>query len=429
LVFFFAALLSKEMAFTFPLVAVWLAWCLWKRLRWSRYLMMTGIFILYALMRVGALGKFAVQATFELDLTSRILSTLVLLAEYTVKMFVPYEINPFHVFSPTTSLFSLAFVVSILVLALYLAVAWWMRKKREALFLFGYSILTIIPVLNINGIGENIFADRYLYIPTLGSALLIPTLARQFWQTYPLRLKWSGAQVGALLLCILLLAFGWQLWATLPLWRDTPSLFTYMLKRSPTAMPIANHLGRYYFYRGELEKAEEQFSKVPILWDQAFAQNEKHLADAYSGLGGISYERNRMEEAREYFEKALAMRPRDFSILQNLGSIHVAQQDYQSAIRYFGMALEINPRNEVTYNNIAAIYLTAGEFEKAIEQAQKALEIYPQYGDAYMNIGRAYAAMGLKEKAREAYLNAERVDPSKASIIREDLKALEGSPR
>jgi len=427
-VFYFAALLSKEMAFTFPVVAVWLDWCLSKRLRWSRYLMMIGIFAVYTVMRVGALTRFAVQdAPFDLDLPSRISSTVVLLAEYTVKMFAPYEINPYHVFSPSSFL-SLGFGISVLVLALYSTMAWLMREKREVLFLFGYSILTIVPVLNISGIGTNVFADRYLYIPTLGSALLIPILARKIWQNYRVRIQWSGAQVAAVMLGVLLLLFGWQLWASVTMWRDTPTLYTNTLERSPTAMPIANDLGRYYFYQGELEKAEEQYSKVLILWDQAFTQNKDVLADAYSGLGGIRYQQNRLDEAREYFEKALAVSPRDFSVLQNLGSVHVARQDYQSAIRYYGMALQINPRNEVTYNNLAAIYLTAREFEKAVEQAQKALEIYPQYGDAYMNMARAYAAMGQKQQAREAYFNAERVDPAKASIVREDLKALEGSP-
>jgi tetratricopeptide (TPR) repeat protein len=426
--FYFGALLSKEMAFTFPLVAAWLDWCVLKRFRWSRYLIMMGVFALYAVMRVGALTKFAVQAApFDLDLLSRVSSTLVLLAEYIFKMFLPYEINPYHVFS-TSSLISFEFMISILFLALFAGAAWWMRENRASLFLFGYSILTIIPVLNITGIGENVFADRYLYIPTLGSALLLPILARRIWQAYPNRLPWSGAQVASVLLSALLLLFGWQLWSSISMWRDTPTLYTRTLEKSPNALPIANDLGRYYFYKGELEKAEEQYSKVLDLWGHMFVQREKVLADAYSGMGGIRYQSNRLDEAKDYFEKALHLRPRDHSVLQNLGSVHVAQQDYESAIRYYGLALQINPRDEVTYNNLAAIYLTARQFEKAVEQAQKALAIYPQYGDAFMNMARAYAALGQKEKARQAYQNAERVDPAKAAIIREDLKALDEAP-
>jgi tetratricopeptide (TPR) repeat protein len=426
---FFAALLSKEMAFTFPLVAVWLDRCLAGKIRWTRYLMLAGVFAVYAAMRIGALSRFAVQTDpFNLDLQSRIASTVVLLAEYTIKMFLPYEINPYHVFNPTTAIFSPGFAAGMAVLALFAAIAWWSRRDRATLFLFGYSVLTIVPVLNISGIGENLFADRYLYIPTLGSALLMPLLALKIWKSHHERIPWSGARAAAASLGVLLILFGWQLWTAVPMWRDTPTLYTSILKNSPTAMPIANDLGRYYFYQGDLEKAEDQFSTVLNLWDRSISRNEKILSDAYSGLGGIRYQQNRMDEAMEYFEKAFDLRPHDHSVLQNLGSVHVARQDYDSAVRYYGMALEINPRDEVTYNNLAAIYLTAREYQKALEQAEKALEIYPQYGDAYMNMARAYAAMGQKEAARRAYLNAERVDPAKSPIVREDLKALEETP-
>ena len=80
--FFFLALLSKEMAFTFPVVAVLADWLLARRLRWTRYALLAAVFAIYTALRVHALGQFMIRQTlFELDLVSHVLSTAAALIE------------------------------------------------------------------------------------------------------------------------------------------------------------------------------------------------------------------------------------------------------------------------------------------------------------------------------------------------------------
>jgi hypothetical protein len=94
-------------------------------------------------------------------------------------MFIPYGMSPFHVFVAITSIWAWRFWLNLTALLAWASTAWILRTRRVLLFLFGYTIVTLLPLLNISGIGENVFADRYLYIPTLASALLIPLLARE----------------------------------------------------------------------------------------------------------------------------------------------------------------------------------------------------------------------------------------------------------
>jgi protein O-mannosyl-transferase len=425
LAFYAGALFSKEMAFTLPLAAAWLDWCRDRTLRWSRYAWFAGVFAVYSIMRVGALHAFSVQQSpVILDPGSRILSTIVLLGQYVAKMFVPHDISAFHVFVPTTSMGSGVFAFSLIVLAAYAVAAWLFRNQRNLLFLFGFGILTITPVLNVSGIGENVFADRYLYIPTLASCLLLPLLAQQMISSWKSRPAWLNLKVGIALLGVLLIASAWMLWNEIAVWQDTETLYLETMKRSPDAALIAHCLAGYYYERNELENAEKWDSRALEAWKRSFAKNREGLAEIYSGFGGLRFKQGRMDEARDYYLKAYNEAPRNFDILQNVGIFYVAMKDYKKALEFFHATVQLNPTRELAYSNIAGIYAMYGKWDLAIENARKAVELTPDYGDAWANLAYAYASKGMKEEARQAYLTLKRVDPSKSSMADDGLKSL-----
>jgi tetratricopeptide (TPR) repeat protein len=229
-------------------------------------------------------------------------------------------------------------------------------------------------------------------------------------------------------LAVLLAIFGFMLWNVSGMWRDTPTLYTETLKRSPGATLIAANLGRYHFYRGDYKGAEEWFSRSLELWDKSFVKVAQRRAIAYAGLGSISYRRGDIGKAREFFMKAYQETPNDAAVLQNLGSVCVELGDYDGALKYYQAAIEQNPRSEITYSNRAAIYLTMKDYDNAIRDAQRALDIHPNYGDAYMNLARAFAGKGMKAQAIDAYRRAKQVDSSKSAIADADIQALESSP-
>ena len=423
--FFLGALFSKEMAFTLPVIAGWLDWCLHRRLRWSRYAMFAALFAFYSILRVIALNAFYVQqVSLKLDPVSRVLSTTVLLAQYIAKMFVPYGINAFHVFVPTTSILNVEFALSAMFLAAFAAAAWTLRRHRIILFLFGYSVLTILPVLNFSGIGQNIFADRYLYIPTLGSCLLIPLLVQTLMHAWPSRPRWLNLRVGVALVGVLLVVFAWQLTNEITVWRDAPTLYLETVKRSPGASLIAHSLGRYYFYLNDLERAQEWEMKALAASEKSFIENKPNLAGIYEGLGAICFRRGNLVAARDYDLKAFKETPGEQNLMQNLATIYIALREYDKALQLLEGVVRANPRNEVAYSDLSALYVIAGQFDPAIADARRALDINPKYGNALMNLIRAYAGKGMKEEARRAYLDLQRIDPAMAGQADAELKAL-----
>lgn len=422
---FLGALFSKEMAFTLPIIAGWLDWCLYRKFRWSRYAMFGALFAFYAVIRIRALHAFFVQQVpLNLDPVSRMLSTIVLLAQYVAKMFVPFHISAFHVFQPTTSILTLDFVLSAIFLAACAAALWFLRRQRTLLFLLGYCILTIIPALNLSGIGQNIFADRYLYIPTLGSCLLLPMLAQSLRELWPSRPQWLTLRAGIVLLALVLSVFAWRLWNEIAVWRDAPTLFTETMRRSPGAALIAHNLGRYYYYRGDLAQAAVWETKALEASEKSFIVNRPNNAAILGGLGSIAFQQGKREEALAYHLEASREMPGDETVLQNLATAYISLREYQKALPCLQALVKANPSNEIALSDLSALYLTIGQYDLAIANAKTCLAINPKYGDAYLNLARAYGAKGMKEEARAAYLQLKRVAPEKSGQADAELKAL-----
>jgi tetratricopeptide (TPR) repeat protein len=427
LLLFFCALLSKEMAVTFPLVALWSDWRLNRKLRWHRYGMMLGIVAIYAVLRALALGQFIpLSSLSHWNSLNGALSLPVLIATYVVKLFIPYGISGFHVFLPVRSIQDARFATSLAALLIFALAAWWRRNARAAVFLFGFSLMTLLPLINVGG--ETLYADRYLYIPSLGSCLLIPLLIQCAWERRPVFMPSLGNHYLYILLSLPLLIYGSLLVQASFLWRSSPILYTESLKRSPDSIDATNLLAKYYFNQADYVKAEPLYQRVLELSHSKSQENSKLLSAAYAGLGGIEFYRNNLERAKQYMEKSYALNPRDGALLQNLGSVDIMLHDYSDASRLFQEALAANPRSEVIYNNLAAMHVTLGQYPQAISYAQKAIEIYPNFGEAYINMAKAYDGSGMKEKAREAYLKAAQVDPAQKAVAAQALEQLESSP-
>jgi tetratricopeptide (TPR) repeat protein len=319
---------------------------------------------------------------------------------YFMKMFVPYGISPFHVFTPASTMMTIVMMVLLAALA---AIGWKIRHHRALLFLLGFAVLTIAPTLNLRGIGENVFADRYLYIPSLASCILVPAAVYAACKTWAARPAWLDYRIGAVVLVLVLVSSGWMLSGELAIWRNNPTLYHETIRRSPEAALIAHNLGRDYYYKGDIQNAKLWETKAYELWNRTFAKSTGTLTNITIGLGGILYQEGRIAEARDYFMKAYELAPNSEAILQNLGTVSLALRDYQKALQYYDAALKLNPNSEVTYSNLAAIYLSAGQFDQAIANAQRALEIFPRFGDAGANLARAYNAKGMKAEAFAAY--------------------------
>ena len=427
---FLGALLSKEMAFTLPLAVVGLDLCLGHKLRWGNYSMLLISFGIYAALRVHALSRFQVkQLSSDLSFHDHLLSLVALMGQYLAKAFIPFDISLAHVFNPTRSLGDPLFLLGTLVILGLALVAWRLRSDKRIFFLCGFIPVALLPVMNISGIGTQFFSDRYLYIPTLGSCLLIPLIILHIgeWKVLSFNLPWPKIAAGFLGGYCLFFVF--MLWKNTYVWRDNLTLYTETIKRSPDSPIIAGNLARYYFDKGQNKEAAYWLSRAQSNYDRAFIKDNRALATNYVRLSAICLREGKFTEAKEYLEKARKANPQDAAALQNLGTVYIIKKDYAQARKWCEASLAINPRNEISYNNLSFIYLQQNEIDKAIEYGRKALDIFPRFGDAHLNLARAYAAKGLFEQASESYRNAKLNNPLLESTVDSELKALQSDTR
>jgi len=421
------AMLSKEMAVTFLPVAIWADWSLRRKLRWDRYGLILGTFLIYFFLRITALGQFIPGSSeFVEDVLQKFLNIFVIFSTYLVKQFVPFGINAFHHFHPVEGILDSRLLLSVAALLFFLILVYWQRKNRQAIFLFGFCLISLLPLLNIASLnGENLFADRYLYIPSLAACLLVPILIKAVLDLQPPRFRAMGKKILYVTVAAVLIIYGVMLVRTSTMWKDAPTLYTESLRKSPESIIPANLLAQYYFNRNDYEKAEPLFRRIINMSKIAYVKNNSRLSSAYIGLGGIELHRNNLQRAKELFTEANKLNPRNAAVLQNLGSLYLMLGDPAEASRYFQESLEANPRNEIVYNNLAVLNLELGYFEKALSNAQKAVEIFPKFGKAHINMAQAYAALGMKDKAKEAYRTAMEVDPVQKPLAEKGLADLE----
>lgn len=98
------------------------------------------------------------------------------------------------------------------------------------------------------------------------------------------------------------------------------------------------------------------------------------LGNALFDLGQSNNAEN-FQEARIYYEKALALKPEDVDVRTDLGlSYYFAKpSDPERAIREYRKSLSINPKHEMTLQNLTAALISTGqlaEAERRIDELQ-----------------------------------------------------------
>ena len=259
---FLLALLWKEMALTLPVVIAVYVFFTSQRRSWRerlghaawRSLPYWAVIVLYSGVRVAVLGYFATtQHAWQLTPVQFVVNVMVLWGQYWMKLLLPLRLNLFYVFHPVLSLWdaraltTLAFLITAGGL-----IAFGMRRVPLASFGAAWVFLTLVPVLNLQGVGENVFTERYLYIPSLGFLLLVTMAGAAALRSLPQRVR----QVVAIVLVAMVSVAGIaQIRRRLPAWHDDRSLVTSTLRLSPESALMHNAMAQILRDSGDLDGA------------------------------------------------------------------------------------------------------------------------------------------------------------------------------
>ena len=447
---FVLALCSKEPALTLPwLAAIYEHFYREDRARTTRVekFLRLGplwlVFLGYVLIRVRLLGAVA-HSTGVHTLTPHeiLLSALALMGQYFSKLFWPAHLSAFYVFHPSPRLFEVRVLVGIKALALCAGVfvALW-KRARPASFGILWLLVTLGPVLNARWMGAYVFAERYLYLPSVGFCLVVGWAAAAWWRKVARRPAiWRAAALGAA--CLLAALCVLRIVTRVPDWHDDITLFTPALAAEPNDYRLHDALGQAYWIRGEAEGAEREWRETLRLepdsvqtldslgalyaqeqhFDQALPPLEKALrlnpqdADAHLSLGAAYAETGKLDRAEGQLRAAVLLSPMNFNAHNLLGKLYFDSKRFNEAEQQFRQSLECEP-NLAAYDHLGYIYVQWADRDRAEKAFKAALAMKSTDSHAHFNLGLIYAATGRNAQALEELEAALASDPNNPEIL------------
>jgi len=372
---FVAALLSKPMAVTLPLILLLLDFWPLRRLASFRFgwteawpLLREKIPLLIlsaaaALLAMPAQGR-AVSSFDFLPLSTRAANAVLSFVRYLQSTFWP---SGLAVFYPYDRSFSLPEVTAAAVLIAAISTLAWRARAKAPYLLVGWIwyLLTLLPVIGLIQVGEQARADRYTYLPHVG-IILMAVWGISSWAARSERLRRIAFGMGLAVAGLLSILT----WVQLDAWRDGESLFRHA---------IAATKGNYF---------------------------------AHNNLGLALMQQGRYDEAEASFTKALEISPRYASAYSNRGNSYTARGRFRDAIADYDCAIRIRPDFADAHYNLGIALLNLRDLARAQSHLQKALEYEPDMADAHNNLGVVLSLQGNIGDAARHFREALRLDPA-----------------
>jgi tetratricopeptide (TPR) repeat protein len=236
-------------------------------------------------------------------------------------------------------------------------VAWRFRRIAPGLSLgIGLFFICALPTNVFNDL-QNLSADRYLLLPSMGIALFLGTLLRLEALTSRRRLQFA---------CLL---------ALLPL-----ALLSQQQSR---------------VWKSDLQLWAASASAQPEV-----LQNVTGHARALRDAGQADLAISLLNMAEERFSKAA-------KFYQSRGAIHLKRKDLKAAEADYRHALDLNPELRISGNDLAFILSRTGRLDEAIPIAQRVTQSHPLYAKGFNTLGALLLDARQLDAAETALLQAE----------------------
>ncbi len=143
-------------------------------------------------------------------------------------------------------------------------------------------------------------------------------------------------------------------------------------------------------------------------------RNKKNLllSEHYYKLGYDFHRKGQIDEAMNYYRKALQLNPAHAFTFYNMGTAFHGKNLISEAIACYQKAVQLNPNLIGAYYNLGTIYQEKKQLDEAIMYYEKALDLDPGLVDPYYNMGLALQEQGRQAEALAAYEKALQYKPA-----------------
>lgn len=415
--FFFLALLCKEMAVTFlaviPLTIFFFREIPFKKI--GRVMFpFAGAFILYMLIRSSVLDAVTFDEKMEVmnnalaaatNESDRIATAILILGKYIQLLFFPHPLSWDYSFNqiPIVSFSDIQVIITLfvmLVLGIYAATILIKRIKSPVSHfpyplshVLSYCILfffiTMSVVSNIFIMIGSTLGERFLFVPSMAFCIAIPVLLNRFGKNILL------GGIG-----VIVLLFSFKTFTRNKDWESNLTLFTAGVEATPNSSRAESALGSAYREMGEKEpdpnKRIELFQNSIIYYKKAIEILPDNTEALYNS--GVSYyAMGDKENALNVYEQTLKISPEYTNAANNAGVIYFERKEYDKAKKYFLQAIQYDPNNSDALGNLGAINHNQGNLKEAIEFYKRALILNPGNQNVRGNLASAEKALAGKK--------------------------------
>jgi len=277
-------------------------------------------------------------------------------------------------------------ILAALLLAAVSVWVWSLRRTHPFLLTGWFWFLgTLVPVIGLVQVGIQSMADRYTYIPLIGLFI-----AGVWFIAQELGRRRLRPALGCAITLATLAICGMLTRQQSAYWHDSEKLFLHSAAVTENNYVALSNVGGSLFERQRLDEAQHYFQRA--------LQANPTFADAINSIGAIRAAKGD-DESAEWFRKALLFQPGHAKALFNMGNAMSKRGDYTAAVDYFRSSLKVNPLNYEAHNNLACALVKLRRLEDATAHYQLALEGKKDDALIYKNLASALADQGRLDEA------------------------------
>lgn len=124
-----------------------------------------------------------------------------------------------------------------------------------------------------------------------------------------------------------------------------------------------------------------------------------------------AHDTGKFAEAREAYERTLALDPDDASVHYRLAQLAYEQGHVDEARRYYEQTVTLDPTYRTEYNNVGPVYLSLGQFTQSAAEYRKIIALDPQHASAHRGLGDLSVQQGRWDEALAHYRRASELRP------------------
>lgn len=406
------AMLSKESAFTFPIIMLLAEIMFFKgaiRPRLTRLLplMLTMLIVPYKFLALssgiddplGALDKStsfneAIGRLEYLTTETRVMFT------YLRLLILPINQNLDHDYPVLKSLFDPAALISMAGLATILAASVWAATKSGPCRVMSFGVFWFFLSISVESslVPLDIIFEHRLYLPSVGMFMAASALGAGLIHNARARAALAISAIAVLL------AFAWATHNRNEVWRTRIGLWEDIVRKSPAKPRPHFNLANGYFEKRMFDRAMREYLAA-IAIDPKYAEAHNNLGNTYRALG-------RIDDAIRHYTLALEINPNIAEAHFNLGDAFGRSGRFEPAIAHLKDAARLRPGYAEAHALLGAALGAVGKLEEAKGHLNSALGINPLMPDAYNNLGLVYLKEGDGHKAGEYFSAALSLDPN-----------------